>query len=203
MRKVTALIITAVFSAMLLCGCSNESSNSSTAYEDLPYGSTMRQLLDGNIDILFDGRFITDDEMKTVSNYYYSIETSDEALFKSTLPELYIKYLEEKSGEDISGYMNDSASQMKSSIGENFKYESIEATDCGDKSADSGITDIIDMLNGIYKEYNAPKSFEDTIKDAKYLKLNLTATSGEDSSEFTFEDQIIYIFNCEDGIYII
>lgn len=94
MRKVTALIIAAVFSTLLFCGCSNEE-NSSVAYEDLPYGSTMRQIVDGNIELLYDGRFITDEEMNAVSDYYYSIQTSDETLFESTLPELYIKYIEE------------------------------------------------------------------------------------------------------------
>ena len=77
MKKIIALIFTMIFSAVLLCGCNEDEKGNSVAYEDLEYGSTMRQILNGNIDLYFDGRFLTDEEMNAVSDYYYAVETDD------------------------------------------------------------------------------------------------------------------------------
>ena len=87
MKKIIALIFTMIFSAVLLCGCNEDEKGNSVAYEDLEYGSTMRQILNGNIDLYFDGRFLTDEEMNAVSDYYYAVETDDLELFKTTQPE--------------------------------------------------------------------------------------------------------------------
>ena len=46
------------------------------------YDSIMRQILNGNIDLYFDGRFLTDEEMNAVSDYYYAVETDDLGFLK-------------------------------------------------------------------------------------------------------------------------
>lgn len=71
----------------------------------------------------------------------------------------------------LESYLNDEKKDVVEATGENFKYTSIEVTSCGDSSEDQGITDIIDMLNGVYEDYGASSKFEDTLKDANLLWL--------------------------------
>lgn len=201
MKKIIALIFTMIFSAVLLCGCNEDEKGNSVAYEDLEYGSTMRQILNGNIDLYFDGRFLTDEEMNAVSDYYYAVETDDLELFKTTQPEYYVEFLEQQSGNSLESYLNDEKKDVVEATGENFKYTSIEVTSCGDSSEDQGITDIIDMLNGVYEDYGASSKFEDTLKDANFIMADLTVTVGDE--EYLYTDKLIYIFNCGDNIYIL
>lgn len=201
MKKIITLIFTMIFSAVLLCGCNEDEKGNSVAYEDLEYGSTIRQILNGNIDLYFDGRFLTDEEMNAVSDYYYAIQTGDVELFKSTQPEYYLEFIEQQSGSSLESYINDEKKEIEEATGENFKYTSIEAIDCGDSSEDQGLTDIIDMLNGVYEDYGAASKFEDTLEDSKFILADLTVTVGEE--EYMYTDKLIYILNCGDNIYIL
>lgn len=201
MKKIAALIFTVIFSAVILCGCNDDEKEKSVAYEDFEYGTTVRQILNGNIDLYFDGRFLTDEEMNAVSDYFYAIETGDLELFKSVQPEYYAEALEKHNGSSLENYLNDAKNDIVKATGENFKFVSIEATDCGDSSADEGIADIIDMLNDMYKEYKAETTFEETVKDSKFILANMTVTVGE--TEYTYSDKLVYIFNCGDDIYIL
>ncbi|MDE6103929.1 MAG: hypothetical protein K2F60_05330 [Oscillospiraceae bacterium] len=201
MNKIIALIFTVIFSAVLLCGCNDDEKGSSVAYEDFEYGATVRQILNGNIDLYFDGRFLTDEEMNTVSDYFYAIETGDLELFKSVQPDYFAESLEKQSGSSLESYLNDAKNDIVKATGEDFKFVSIEATDCGDSSTDEGIADIIDMLNGIYEENDADTTFEATVKDSKFILADITITVGEE--DYTYSDKLIYIFNCGDDIFIL
>lgn len=202
MKKFLALIFTMVFSAVLFCGC-NDDDTGNVKEEDLPYGSTMRQMSSHNIDMLYDRRYFSDEEMNKLADYYYSVQTGDTELFESTQPKFYIDYLKEQSGQEVSDFINSVSEDTVSALGENYTFTLIEATNCGGRSADTNIDDIITMMNGIYEQNNAEKSFEDALIEAKFALLDLTASPEGESDQYTYSDQIIYIFNCEDGIYII
>ncbi|MGN1480896.1 hypothetical protein [Porcipelethomonas sp.] len=203
MKKFLSLMIAMVFSAVLFCGCSEEEDISNMKEEDMPYGSTMRQTSSHDIDMLFDRRFFTDEEMNKLADYYYSVQTKDTELFESTQPKYYIDYLKENSGQEVSDFINEVSEDTVAALGESYKFISIEATNCGGRNADTNIDDIITMLNGIYEENGAEKSFEETLTDVKFALLDLTASPDGESNEYSYTDKIIYIFDCEDGIYII
>ncbi len=106
---------------------------------------------------------------------------------------------EQQSGNSLESYLNDEKGRSRRN-GENFKYTSIEVTSCGDSSEDQGITDIIDMLNGVYEDYGASSKFEDTLKDAKFIMADLTVTVGDE--EYLYTDKLIYIYLTAEIIYI-
>lgn len=200
MKKIIVLMFTVIFSTVLLCGC-NEKEDESVAYEDLQYGATLRQILDRNIEMCFDGRFLTDEEMNKVSDYFYAIQTNDIDLFKTTQPEYYLEYLEKNSGINNETYLEEAGREVKDSVGDSFEYTWIEVTNCGDSSLDSSITDIIDMMNTIYEENNITPSFEESVQDAKFITADLTVDSNGD--EYTYSDKLLYIFNCGENIYVL
>lgn len=197
MKKIFCLLMSVVMISVIFCGCEDKEN---IAMEDLPYGSTMRQLNDASITICFDGRFLTDEEMRAVSDYYYAVQTQDEELFRTTQNEEYVKYLENNSGLKLKDFLKSIEAEDSASLGENFEYTYIEAVNYGDSSDDMEIKEIIELMNSIYEENGKSESFEDTINTGKFVTLDFTAES--DGKSFNYSDQIIYIFDCKDGIYI-
>lgn len=196
-RKILSIAVCAVFTGAMLCGCGDEKESS----QDYYYGQALKEVDGKDIYLIYDGRFIEDQEMETLVNYYVSIQSKDNELFESTQPEAYIDFLESKQAVDIEKYVEDEYSQLETDLGEGFDFSQIEVTGCGDSKDDSGINDIKDLLDGIYKDAGKEKSFSDTIKSAKYVTFDLTATGG-DGDDYNLTDEMKYIFNCEDGIYI-
>lgn len=197
MKKILSLILCAVLASGTLCACD---SDENVAMEDLPYGATLRQLKDTDIDICFDGRYFTDDEMRVVSDYYYSLQTQDEQLFASTQSEQYIKYIEKNSEKAVGDFMKEIYDKTAASLGENYKYTYIEAVACGDRTDDLQIDEITSLMDSIYEENGSDTTFKETITSAKYAVLDFVAeTNGE---SYTYTDQVVYIFTCTDGIYV-
>lgn len=198
MKKFLCLLMSVILSVTVCCGCDND--DKSVSMKDLPYGSTMRELIDTDIKICFDGRFFDDDEMRAVSNYYFAIQTQNTELFESTQNAAYVEYLEKNSGLTIEDFLKSIASEDSESLGENFEYTYIEVTNMGDATNDTEITEIIDLMNSIYEEKKESKTFKDTVKSGKFATINIIAESGGES--YTLSNQIVYVFNCDDGIYI-
>lgn len=197
MKKFLFLLICTIMSASIFCGCDD---GDSVPMEDLPYGSTMRQLNDASVTICFDGRYFTDEEMKMVSDYFYAVQTKDVELFKKTLNPDFVSYLEINSNQNLEDFLTNISMEDAAALGENFQYSYIEAVSCGDKSDDMQIEEIIDLMNTIYEENGKDESFRDTIKDEKFATLNITANS--DGNSYNHDGVVLYIFTCNDGIYI-
>lgn len=195
-KKILSAVICAVFAAAMLTGCGKEEESSK-----LIYGQTIKEVDGNDIYLIYDGNFVSDDEMSVLSNYYVSLKNKNNDLFRTTMPEEYIKFLEEKNSYDIDQFIESEYSSIESELGEGFDFTQIEVLDCGNSIADNRIKEIEEMLDGIYSDAGLEKSFSDTIKDAKYLNYDITAlTDGGEVYKLT--KQIKYIFNCEDGIYI-
>lgn len=203
MKKFLAVLVSMVFAAALFTGCKKDKEENIDQAE-MAYGATMRQIVDGPIDLLFDGRFLTDEEMNKLSDYFYSIQTHDASLFESTQPKHYMDLLTENSGKSVEDYINDLGDEDVDAMGEDYVFESIEVTDVGNGSGDINIGEIEKMLDGLYSDNGEKKSFTDGLKDAKFAKINITAhPADDDEKEYQYTDKLVYIFTCEDGIYII
>lgn len=196
-KKILSIAVCAVFTGAMFCGCGDKEESS----QDYYYGQTLKEVDGKEIYLIYDGRFVEDEEMDALVNYYVSIQNRDYDLFRSVQPETYLEFLEDKQSMDIPGYVDDEYSQMETDLGAGFDFSQIEVTDCGDSKDDNGINDIKDLLDGIYKDTGKEKSFSDTIKSAKYITYDLTATGG-DGDDYNLTDETKYIFTCEDGIYI-
>jgi hypothetical protein len=97
-------------------------------------------------------------------------------------------------------FVEDIYNTTVANIGGDYTYTYIEAVGCGDKSDDLSINEIIELMNSIYEESGRDTTFEDTIKESKYAVFDIMADVN--GTSYTYNDQVIYIFNCTDGIYI-
>lgn len=196
-KKFFAIVLCSVLTTGLLGGCGEEKESSQEDY----YGQALKEVNGKEIYMIYDGRYVEDEEMDVLAKYYDSIQKKDYEAFKTTQSEEYLKFLEEKQTTDISSYVDETYTEFETDLGTGFDFSQIEVVDCGDSTIDNGINDIKDLLDGIYEDNGEEKSFSDTVKDAKYVKFDVTAT-GSNEVNYTLSDEIRYIFNCEDGIYI-
>lgn len=197
LKKIVSVLASAAMLSAFMCGCSEKEESSIEMY----YGQTMKEVDGKEIYLIYDGRYIEDDEISAIVNYYDAVQKKDYELFESTQNPEYLNFLEAKQGTDISNYVNSTYNDVASELGENFDYTQIEVIDCGDSKDDNGINDIKDLLDGIYEDAGKEKSFSDTVKDEKYIIFDITATTST-GEEYTLTDELRYIFTCEDGIYI-
>ena len=203
MKKIICILMCFVTSAMMFTGCDDNNNNSvpeKIEMEDLPYGYTLRNLNDAKIKICFDGRYFSDEAMTVLADYYYALQTQDLELFKKTQNADYIKYLEKNSGSTLKEYLSSIYNDDVQSIGEGLKYTYIEVTDAGDSKADTEINEISDLMDNIYTENGKTEKFSDTVKDAKYAALTVTAEL--DGKSYTNTESTVYVFECKEGTYI-
>lgn len=196
-KKIFSLLSCAVFSAVLFCGCGDMSNSSNEDY----YGQALKEVDGKDIYLIYDGRYVTDDEMNAITNYYSAIQNKDYELFKTTQPVPYVDFLEKKQSKEISSYVDDFYKEVEDGVGGDFDFSQLEVTDCGSSREDTGINDIKELLDGIYENSGMEKSFSDTVENAKYIVFNLSAES-QSGETFNLTDEMKYIFTCEDGIYI-
>lgn len=196
-KKIFSVLLCAVFIPAVISGCSSEESSS----EEMTYGEAVKEVDRDDIYLIYDGRFIEDEEMETLVNYYLSIQNKDLELFKSTQPKTYIDFLDEQENFELEDFIGTECQEIETELGSGYNFSQIEVSDCGDSSSDNGINDIKELLDGIYSDAGMEKSFSDTVKSAKYLVYDIKAMDTE-GSEYDLTNQMKYIFTCDDGIYI-
>ena len=199
----TLLCVGMMMSLMTACGDSKEGDSEmpeNLAMEDMDYGATMRELKDGKITVCFDHRFIEDEEMQKVADYYYAVQTQDLELFKSTQNSEYLDYIEKNGGVTIEEYLKSIKNDDVQAVGKDFAYTYIEATECGGRKDDLEIDEIIKLMEQVYTDAKKDTGFEKTVKDVKYIKLKITAEAG--GSSFTNEADTVYVFHCNEGVYV-
>ena len=203
MKKLLAILLSCTAFLCVLSGCGESKGNlmgdiENMAEEDLPYGSTMRELKDTPIIISFDRRFLEDETMKKVVDYFYAVQTNDEKLFKSVSNEDYLNYVEKNSGQSITDYLKGIKANEENAIGTSFENNYLEITDLKKKGEDTQISEIIKLMDQLYSD-GGKESFDKTIKNA--YALTVSVTSDANGSSFTNEANV-YVFECEDGTYI-
>lgn len=196
-RKIVSLSLCAVMTCCLFSSCGETQSQSSESY----YGQAVKEVNRKDIYLIYDGNFVSDEEMDVLANYYTSIQKKDTELFCSTQPEFYTEYLEENQSGGIDDYITSEYEYLEKSIGKNFDFSQIEVTDCGNSENDRSFEEIRELLDGICTENGIDKKFSESIKDEKYVVFDLSALSPE-GEEYALKQVKKYIFSCDDGIYI-
>ena len=201
MKKILSIALCAVLSLIMLSACGEkDDNNGNIAMEDLEYGATLSRIVDSDIEICYDKRFFTEEEMRAVSSYYYAIQTKDTELFMKTQSESYVEYVEKNSGMKTEDFIKNIYDSSAASLGEGFEYVYIEAVGCGDRTDDLEIDEIISLMDEIYEESGKEGTFKDSVNSAKYAVFDFMAENN--GSQYTLNGQKVYIFDCTDGIYI-
>ena len=77
----------------------------------------------------------------------------------------------------------------------------IDITDSGTEETESGIREVIEMMDSIYEEQGEKKKFSETLKSSKYIRFDISVKVG--SSYMDKDNQEFYLFTTDNGIYII
>jgi hypothetical protein len=199
LKKTAAAILCAAITVLSITGCGEEEELSSV------YGQAIKEVNASDIYRIYDGRYITDEEADAVASYFYSIQTQDYDLFCTTQPPVYIEYLDKQSDDYSKEYLQGMYDDEVEGLGGDYEYTQFEITDCGYESDDPGMTDVIEVMDDIYRANDPDTTFRETINTKKYIEYTLTAVllDDESSGEYTTEGQILYIFDCDDGIYVL
>ncbi len=206
MKKILAFLLASAALLGALSGCGNSKGEGNTmgtienmAEEDLPYGSTMKELKDSKLPVCFDKRYISDDVMIKVADYFYAVQTNDEKLFRSASNVDYLEYVEKNTGQSVTDYLKDIKANEETAIGSSFSYKYLEVTDCKKKGEDTQIDEIVKLMDQICKDGGKADTFDSTIKEAYALTVDITS----DANGSNYNNEVnVYVFDCSDGIYV-
>lgn len=201
--KKLQLCLTSVMIAAVLTGCSGSSNEESYAEADLPYGATMlTDTQSGNVPITYDRRFFSEEEIKTLSDYFYALETKDEKLLDDTTPDIYTDFVVETLYNDLlgmDGLVVDMSSKFSAEDDVPYVIEDVEIksyyTTDDEESAD--LANLYNMLKELSGEENY---ISQHISDGKYITY--TIRTDTDGTIKTFDDQMLFLVKI-DGAYAI
>ena len=182
------------------CGKKNEKENASSAVEKA-YGLHMKENKVNEITMLYDSEFVTDDEAEAICKYYSSLEKKDAQTFASLMPDAYIDFITKQNGQTATTMMKNIYNELEDTLGSEFKFDYIDITDSGTEETESGIREVIEMMDSIYEEQGEKKKFSETLKSSKYIRFDISVKVG--SSYMDKDNQEFYLFTTDNGIYII
>jgi hypothetical protein len=194
-----------LLSALTACGQQTTTETSDIAEEDLPYGATMvTETLDsdnGSVPITYDRRYFETEEIETLSQYFYALETGDTDLMTDATLPLYMDYVVETMYQGLIG-MDGLVQAMQVAFSpeddEAYTIQSVEITDIA--TEDDQNTDL-ENLYTMLTELSEDENYADTISNGKYLTYTIK-TETEDGTSKTFTDRTMFLI-AVDGKYVV
>lgn len=200
--KIRFMCLAGVMLALTLTGCS-ESKGKEYAEAELPYGATMlTDTESGNVPVTYDRRFITADEAKVLSDYFYALQTKDEKLLDDTTLDLYTDFVTASLYQDmigLDGLVIDMSDNFAATEGADYVIEEVEIKSyyTSDDQESSDLANLYNMLSELSGEDNY---ISEHIQDGKYI--NYTIRTNTDGTVKIFEDQRLFLIKA-DGEYTI
>lgn len=203
MKKLYLFIAGTMLAATLTTGCSDKQKEKDYSEADLPYGATMlTDTESGNVPITYDRRFITTDEAKVLSDYFYALQTKDAQLLDDTTLDIYTDFVTASMYQDIlglDGLVVDMSEKFtaKENTPYTIKEVEIKSFYTTDDEESSDLANLYNMLS----ELSGDETYASKhISDGKYITYNIrTDTDGEIK---LFENQALFLIKC-DGEYTI
>lgn len=197
------LCLSGVMLAAVLTGCSDNSNEKDYSEADLPYGATMlTDTQSGNVPITYDRRFFSQEEIKTLSDYFYSLETKDEKLLDDTTLDLYTDFVVSSLYQDLlgmDGLVVDMSSTFAAEDDVPYTIEDVEIKSyyTTDDEESSDLANLYNMLKELSGEENY---ISQHISDGKYITYDIRTNT--DGTVKTFEDQMLFLIKV-DGVYAV
>lgn len=200
--KIRSIIIAGVMLALTLTGCS-ENSGKDYSEADLPYGATMlTDTESGNVPITYDRRFISTDEAKVLSDYFYALQTKDDKLLDDTTLDLYTDFVTKSMYQDmigLDGLVVDMSNNYAAEEDKDYVIEEVEIKSfyTSDDQESSDLANLYNMLS----ELSGDESYiSQHVQDGKYI--NFTIRTNTDGTVKNFEDKNLFLIKV-DGEYTI
>ena len=188
-KKCAALLLAGLMATAALTACSDsekqQSSGQDVAMEDLEYGATMRlEKTKYAVPMQYDYRFLNDDVVTAIANYYASIEQQDTALFLTTQLPLYHDYelneVYQKEFTDAS-LLETSHKTVADTLGKDYKYSLIDIQGFEKNRVVTTSADILTLLDSLSEDAGEGKISERT-KDIYQLTVSVyLAEAGTDT----------------------
>lgn len=210
-NKPSRRILALGLAAALMCacfGCSAQSGSETSdmpgediAMEDLEYGATLRDSTDYAIPVEYDKRFLEDDELKVLTDYYAAIQNEDQTLFSSCVLNFYMESLYQNAYGgllDDNAYLAQQHEKFQEQIDGEFTFAKISVNDCKKQDdAGSGIEYLIEMFN----ELNGDESYCDThLQSCKALTVQPMLTNGENTA--ACDEAPVFLVNLDGTYYV-
>ena len=196
------LCLVGVMIAAVLTGCS-DSNEPNYSEADLPYGATMlTDTQSGNVPITYDRRFFSPEEVKTLSDYFYALESKDEKLLDDTTLDLYTDFVVESLYQGIlgmDGLVVDMNSKFAAEEDVPYTIEEVEVKSYYTIDDEESM-DLVNLYN-MLKELSGDENYiSQHISDGKYITYNIRTNT--DGTIKLFEDQMLFLINV-DGAYVV
>lgn len=203
MKKLYLCLAGIMLAVTLATGCSDKQQEKDYSEADLPYGATMlTDTESGNVPITYDRRFISTDEAKVLSDYFYALQTKDPELLDDTTLDIYTDFVTESMYQDIlglDGLVVDMSEKFTAKENTPYTIESVEINSfyTTDDEESTDLANLYNMLN----ELSGDEAYAaQHISDGKYINYNIrTDTDGEVK---LFENQALFLIKV-DGAYTI
>lgn len=212
MQKTIRRGLAAALCALLLSGCGSSQANNKpkdTAEEDLPYGATL--VLDNQkhkITVQYDSRFIKEESLDTLVDYYYAIQSKDAALFNKVQYPLMHDYLlgdmlkGEYTDEDI---IENTYKTIRDYVGTDFDFSMIDITGCIVNDGFQASQNVVTLLDDLAESKNLSKPSE---KISDFYELTITRYFTEKGSGVRSETdksaagETLFLFCCDGQWYV-
>lgn len=196
------LCLAGVMLAAVLAGCS-DSNEKDYSEADLPYGATMlTDTQSGNVPITYDRRFFSQEEIKTLSDYFYSLETKDEKLLDDTTLDLYTDFVVSSLYQDLlgmDGLVIDMSSKFAAEDDVPYTIEEVEIKSYYTTDDEESLD--LNNLYNMLKELSGDENYiSQHISDGKYITYDIRTNT--DGIIKIFEDQMLFLINV-DGAYAV
>lgn len=208
-KRILTLVCAFVLCTACLAGCKKEDTQNNPNHNMLgnvdsvdsevlenTYGAVMKMDSSQSVPIQYDSRFLTEEQAKLVSDYFYSMAVADEDLYrKCVLPE-YIGFLESimKDGRTLKTSMDSTVKGLKIQLGGNYEFSICDVVDGTKTTLAESIPDLLDSLDEIATaDDSSAKTVTEKTSGTKAIELvcdvTITATGkSEDSSGAEISD---------------
>lgn len=205
-------ILTLGLAAALICTCfgcgaqsgtdTNNPQGEDVAMEDLEYGATMRKSTDFSVPVEYDKRFLEDGELKTLTDYYASVQNEDLTLFSSCVLDFYMESLYQNAYGgllDDSAYLAQQHEKFQEQIDGDFTFANISINECKEQGdAGSGIEYLTEMFN----ELKGDDTYWDThVQSCKALTVQPMLSDGEDTT-VACDEVPVFLVNLDGTYYV-
>lgn len=163
-KRILSLVCAFVLCTACLAGCKKEDTQGNTTQNmfgnvdsvdsevlENTYGVVMKMDSSQSVPIQYDSRFLTEEQAKLVSDYFYSMAVADEDLYrKCVLPE-YIGFMESimEDGRTLKSSMDSTVKGIKIQIGGNYEFSLCDVVDGTKTTLSESIPDLLDSLDEI------------------------------------------------------
>ena len=207
--RYAAAMLCTVLTAASLAGCKSTEEDGTIKQKDLPYGATITIKNNFAIKIQYDERFLSQELVARVVEYYQSIQDRDAEKYAGVLFPMYHDYLlNTVSGGQSNNqeYVNNEYDNFKKTLGKAFDFSYLEISNAGRGKQYKDSAALLNSLDDIAKE-SGKSAVSDKIDDIYELKMTCYLTEDQSGvrteTGCSLEDLSLFALHCDGKWYLI